>query len=413
VVGGTQANGVNFDKPDAVDVLDINKLEWTGKYDPTKYAEYEPADIIVSGNVRNNWPDNIDRDLLRVLNTTYDPDHTKLQKYWPYTTSAAPAATSLAPPPNDDNKWVTPVAAVLGVVGGLALVGLLLFFCVIRPRRNKNKLSEKRHSNATTDIDQEQGRNGRIKRWLGGTAAAPSTSGAKDIASDIFTETDGAVSPPPLARSETTQTNNPSELDNGYFRSGGAHLGRPPIYGGPGPHEIDSTRIHEVHGSLGNIHDVDIRQFSGYPASVLSANAGHHSVSATGGAADSDSVSQPTTTNIPPHGHPSPTASAASPSPRPSPVPMPAPLTTIPQTAATFVRKPVSPDFSGGSPTNRAVSPLMSEGESATFPRLGRQDRPGHRRNASSMSSGLSPLPSPGSPPSRDEDEGGGRGATI
>lgn len=379
VVGGTGRRGGFLNAPRIVDVLDIDigKVEWTGVYDSTKNDTYTPP-LGVGSDSR--WPDDMDDLLKEYLNTTYD--RTKLKTWSPYL-SEEPPPVPPSTPESSNKKWVTPVAATLGTVGGLALVGLLFFFCLWRPRRRRQQaLAAKRQSHATDETAHRSW----IDRWLGSTTAASSTPG-KDLGSDTLTETDGAMSPPPHAMSEGH--NHPSELE-GYFTGGSTYPGRPPLYGEPGPHEVDATDtgVHEVHGgssagNSGNRSADAFRQHPLHPPSVVSAG---HSRSVAG-----DSVSQPTDNKT--DGNSSPTASV-SPSP-PTRSPAAAPIGSISETAAFNLNGKDSAHDTrdlARAASNRAVSPILSEGE--------RPQRPGHRRHNSSMSSGLSPLPSPGAPES-------------
>lgn len=422
VIGGQGANRIALDQARAVDVFDINELQWTGRYDPTEWTSYIPPQALNDSEVATYRPSNMSDGLRTALGIAYDTERT--QTFYPYT----PLTTQVTPPsapsptPNPTPGYVVPVAATLGTVGGLAILGAIIF-CCRRHRRNKQRLTSHRESTSTAAAGHTP-TSGWIDKWRR-TAA---TSIAPKALSDTVTETDGAASPNPQAMSETTyrnSTTNPSELADGYFPRGG----RPPIY------EIDSSDVHEVHGrsSSGNIHDhshhhdrdpdLDPRRFPMYPPSVVS-GAGNHSRNAEQDLDDS-SVSHVTAATGSPRGHSSttaaatmgsPTASASSPRSSPGVVP----IASIPEAAAFSLNghhagsgggggggRPETPQESlARELSQRAVSPVQSEGGGR---QLQQQQRPGHRRHNSSMSSGFSPLPSPG----REEDLEGGHGHTL
>jgi hypothetical protein len=323
-------------------------------------------------------------DLRTIFEARYD--NSSMRALGPYASEPAPPS----PSPNDntdddddDDKWVVPVAATLGTVGGLAIVGLIAW-CLWRKRRqDKDTKQLKRHSQVTDNTAVSRGF---IGNWLRGTHAADPNG--KDMASEILTETEGPVS----ARPEMTQNRHPSELEAAYHSPGATSrwststVVRPPPGGDVGPHEVDarSTGLYEAHSrpslsSSTGYPDSDLRQHPLHPPSVVSG--GHAGSDASG------PISHPSATNgSNSNGNTSPSASAiGARSPH---------IHSIPE-AAGFALD--GHDLTPGSATPirdvdrpGAVSPVISDS--------GRQ-RPSHRRQGSSMSSIPSPLPSPNENP--------------
>ena len=381
VIAGTQQGGLALADSRLVDTFNLSTLQWSGKYDPEAHADYTPSDMIVKARPEDLFPDDIDPELRNLLNATYDVR--KIHNYGPYNSTLIPTPT---PPngngtdvPSTEKKWVVPVAATLGTVGGLAVLGLLFFFCFWRPRKQKQRAAH-RYSNVTTATAHRSW----IDRWRGSITAAESVP-----PKDLNSETDGAVS----LRPAMSETNQPGELEgrgyNGYNRwSTSTH--RPPVVGGVGPHEVGGAEnsIHEVHGNspasyIYGGQSPDLRQHHMHPPSVVS---GGHPRSEQG-----DSVSTPTY-RAQGGGASVPASSVhASASGRKSP--RPGPFSSISETAAFGAASDEKKDTEEPSNTNRhTVSPMMSPSSP--------DHRPHHRRHNSSMSSGLSsglsPLPSPG-----------------
>jgi hypothetical protein len=284
---------------------------------------------------------------------------------------------------DDDDKWVVPVAATLGTVGGLAIIGIIAWCLFRRRRKDKDTQQLKRHSQVTADTTASRGI---IGNWLRGTHTVDHNG--KDMASEILTETEGPVS----ARPDMTQNRHPSELEAAYLSPGATSrwststVVRPPPGGDVGPHEVDarSTGLYEAHGrpslsSSTGYPDSDLRQHPLHPPSVVSG--GHAGSEASG------PISHPSATNgSNSNGNTSPSASAiGTRSPH---------IHSIPEAAGWALDgRDVTPgnETPGRDPDRPgAVSPVISEG--------GRQ-RPTHRRQGSSMSSVPSPLPSPGENP--------------
>ncbi|KIX01879.1 uncharacterized protein Z518_09606 [Rhinocladiella mackenziei CBS 650.93] len=366
VIGGTSLAGSPLDTSNTVDVYNLNELNWTGSYDPDIHQPYQPHQTVLDVISATPTAGNMPSDIAGWFDTKYNMD--KIKFYGPYqkvseTTPSPPpsnATTSAtpSPAPNSDRPWVVPVAATLGTVGGLALVGALIFFCCCRGRFAKRR----GENQEAAEVSQ---RRSWIVPWIWSTSSgAP----GKDVTSDTITEVEHPSSP--------LQTTIPQELEGGYVAqsdgrgrdrwSSSTHVRSPPgEYAAPV--EAQDTAVHEVPGTsrINSADDInyDFRNMAMYPPSVVSG--GHLKT------LPSESISPPneSSTNAPASPH---TTSAAAPS-------SPRDFPTIPETDIAL-----SGAVTDNQGSERAVSPLTAR----------QTQRPGHGRRHSSMSSGMS-LPSP------------------
>jgi hypothetical protein len=352
VVGGTGAYEAPPNTNNTVDVYNLNELNWTGTYNPTVYQDYKPHQTVLDVISATPTASNLASDVAGWFRTKYDMDRIKF--YGPYksvsettsTTLAAATSTSAstsASTSGSDLDWVIPVAASVGTVGGLAIVGLLIFCCrkQIVERRRQNKEATEANNRESWPVP-------------------------KDAGSDTFTEVENPNSPPPMAMAH------PLELEGGYFAQSDADAStrrerwssstpvRSPRAEHAGPVEGPDTTVHEVHGSSQITHPDDInydfRNMSMYPPSVVS---GGHSTTAPSG-----SISWPNDSNTPALPHSTSAGAPGSPSAFP----------TI-----------LEGDAFGGEPSSafgQAVSPIDA-----------RHERPIHRRNLPSVSSEGMSLP--------------------
>ncbi|ETN46419.1 uncharacterized protein HMPREF1541_00603 [Cyphellophora europaea CBS 101466] len=382
VIGGTGMSARPLGPRSGIDVFDLNDLAWTGRYDPreSEHRPYSPTNAIRDAVAREPFASSMPQALRDIFSTRYSKE---IKEWGPYTLiddSAGPVPTNDPGNGGDDDGqpgWVVPVAATLGVVGGLAIIGIILFCW--RRRRIQKARDNKRHSNVTS----ETAKQGWITKWIGGTAS--DVPPGKDLASETYTEPEGNMATP-AQMSEA----HPSELEGrGYFpgsprtdhsRWSSSTAVRQPADGSAGPHEVhaDSSFIHEA-GARSPVPGSDIRQYPLYPPSVVS---GGHPRSVR-----SESISQPTDAGNASDGAASPTPSRSPPPPGTA-----AAMSSIPEAARFSLdhNNEEKRDDSGlaRATSGRAVSPIL--GEDGTL------QRPGHRRHNSSWSSTLSPLPSPG-----------------
>jgi Kelch motif len=360
VVGGTGASGGLPNTNNTVDVYNLNELNWTGTYDPTVYQDYKPHQTVLDVISATPTASNLASDVAGWFSTKYNMDRIKF--YGPYksvneTTPPPPTHTTTGTPtptPRPHRDWVVPVAASVGTVGGLALVGLLIFFCY-----HKQIAERRRQSKEPTEANN---RKSWIVPWLWSSSSA---AGGNDVGSDTITEVENPSSPPPMAMA------NPLELEGEYVAQSDADAStrrerwssstpvRSPRVEYAGPVEGPDTAVHEVHGSSRITHPDDInydfRNMAMYPPSFVS---GGHSTTAPSG-----SISGPNDSNTPALTHSTSAGAPGSPNAFP----------TI-----------LEGDAFGGEPSSafgRAVSPINA-----------RHERPIHRRNPSSVSSeGISP----------------------
>ncbi|KAK6382138.1 hypothetical protein LTS17_004023 [Exophiala oligosperma] len=388
-IGGTTISEQPLTTSRTVDVYNLNTLEWTGSYDPDVHDDYKPNQVVLnvisatptaSGMPSNiaSWFDN-KYDMSKITN--FGP----YKKQQPATTSSNGTSTPTPAPHHHNQDWVVPVAVVVSVVGGLILLGCLLFLCfrkrILEHRRRV--LRERENSIAAGN------RTSFILPWIFSTSSA---GAPKDVGSDTITEVEPAGSPPVMAPG-------PHEIDsrnrNDYFggsqpRWSSSTAVRSPRADWEGPAEAQDTGItpiHEVSGSpMSEKPDginYQFRNMAMYPPSVVST--GHHNIAAPQSATISNADESESVSAAGAAAPSSPrTASATNTSP-------PRGVPTIPEDgAATTLDSSDNGTESG--PGGAAVlgaldpvSPLTNK----------QQRRPVHNRHNSSVSSGVS-IPSPG-----------------
>ena len=204
-------------------------------------------------------------------------DQSKLQSFGPYipeTTAPSSASNTTAATSHHHHRdWVVPVAVVVPVVVVGALLGVLIFMCCRKARKDRSMHEQNSYQEANN-------RKSWIVPWIWSTSSAGNN---KDVATDSSVtevEHQHPHSPPPMAQVH------PHELEGG---GGGYFLGssnngdtrerwsqstqvRSPKMGYAGPVEGMNTEVHEVHGSSRKPDDTnyDIRNMAMYPPSVVS-----------------------------------------------------------------------------------------------------------------------------------------------
>lgn len=368
VIGGTTLGGAPLETEKTVDVFNLSSLEWTGVYDPTVDEPYRPNSAIRSVITATPTASGMAADVANLFKTTYDMS--RISTFGPFTEEATSSPTSNAtnsaiPGKHHDRGWVVPVAASVSVVGGLILLGALFFFCCYSRIRKQRQLHSQQE---TTEAGH---RKSMLLPWLWATnnAGAP-----KDIGSDTMTEVDHSI-PQELEGSQykgstyiAATEGNESHRNERWSSSTPVRSPRAEYVG---PVEAQGTAVNEAHAQSRSLNpdgiDYNIRNMALYPPSVVSGGNAPNERSTTISQSDGqeDAPASPRTTSA-----------AASASPRA--------FTTIPE--GNVPSGDTYPFASTMGPLDPAppVSPM------------GRQQRPGHNRNDSSVSSGMSmTLPSP------------------
>lgn len=370
VVGGTTDLGFLLSDT-GIDVFDLNKHEWTGKYDPASTATYSINATITTNIV----PAELSPELTTLLGTKY----TKLINHW-LPSTICPSAKKLP-------KWEIPVIVVCAVVAVAISGGLVFGLC-----RRQRKTSQ---SAARTEMRQNK-----VMSWFGRSSNAghdpvPETSHASgDTGVTMVNETDYfARSYPKTMHDGIYEVPNSAVTSPGIYssRNGTPYVTSPAL---SGSHEVDATSRHEMGSDMRG--PMSIREHPAYPLSIQ----GEFITSAR--------------SDITPISYPSENLSAARHHGGVSPYELPQDrsnedLRTPPDLSlahARAVRKdPVvgksfdidvpstqSPMDMPKTPVTRkpvASSQRMSMGETLE------QTRPSHRRNDSSISSNIPSLPSP------------------
>ncbi|KAK5051553.1 hypothetical protein LTR84_003205 [Exophiala bonariae] len=368
VVGGTAEYGLPFDINQAVDVYDLNELQWTGTYDPypEKHQQYQRNSLIQDVVSKRPVADSIDPLVAGWFNQTYQMD--KIKTY-PYNVSRPTTAGNPPPPANStlpvlpteghhkNRDWVVPVAAAVPSASVVLIIGLAILLW----RRKRRLESEDVNSNA------QNRPKSRIVPWIWATHQSH-----KEVGSDTMTEVEQAPpkSPEPLSPGlqELADTQKRGYFasvlsnDSSHHRWSSTTPARSPLnYDIHQEVEVPDNPVHEIEGEQRPLPtdqvNYDIRNQPMYPPTIVSG--GNHAFSTTG------SQSSPEDWQ-----HSGPLGGSLAPAP------------TSPRGIAIYPEGEYAhPDGLG--PLD--VSPLVDRPN----------QRPRHRRHNSSVSSGMS-LPSPG-----------------
>lgn len=152
-VGGNGQLGGSLTSDTIVDVLDLNTLEWTGKYNASSDSPFVVPAAIVT---QLNYPDGsgpgssvqvtgLNDTLNDLFSTAYSGE---VRTYFPYGSNSTGTNSTAGGevPKKKSNKWKIPVIATLCTVIPLAILALLLCFCVRRHRKNKQGADRTRQS---------------------------------------------------------------------------------------------------------------------------------------------------------------------------------------------------------------------------------------------------------------------------
>ncbi|KAI1618696.1 hypothetical protein EDD36DRAFT_39575 [Exophiala viscosa] len=364
-IGGTGQGGAPLTYQKAVDVFNLSSWEWTGVYDPNVDEPYRPHSSVLSVISATPTANGMVTEVARLFSTTYATTSISTFTYTQQATGTpAPASNTtspaIPPPKHHDRGWVIPVAVTVSVVVGLTLLGALFFFCCYSRMR---KHRQQQNQQETAEAGQ---RKSMLLPWLWAThnAGAP-----KDVGSDTITEVE-PTAPQELEGGVNKYYDGSESRRNARWSS--STPVRSPRADYIGPVEAQGTAVNEMHAQSKSIMpddiDYNIRNMALYPPSVVSGGNGPHE--------HSTSISQPDGSDEAP-ASPRTTSAAVPSSPRG--------FTTIPEgnvpSADTYPFAQILGPLDPAPP----VSPMGRQ-----------QQRPGHHRHNSSVSSGMSmTMPSP------------------
>lgn len=381
VIGGTDTGGTPLEPNQAIDVYNLNDLNWTGVYDPDVHQEYQPHQTILDVISKKPTADNMSQQIAGWFDQKYNMD--KIKFYGPYrreVTEPPPVSNSTSnntvpnnppdqgnstapnPPPEEphsDRSWVTPVAAAVPS-GAVVIIAIIFLLWWLRRR------SERRDRDTeTTEVNQ---RKSWIVPWLWATHPPQ-----KEAGSDTVTEVEPAPKSPPMSPApqelEGTQRDGyftPSDMNGSNRQRWSSNTpARSPLGDYTGPVEGPDNPVNPVHEVEGSDRPVasdqinyDIRNLAYYPPSIVSG--GNHGFTRSASLASPDEYHLPGPLETNNHIAPS-----------------------SPRGVAVFPEGDYAHQ-DGFGPLDRAVSPMTNR----------QNQRPSHNRHNSSVSSGMS-LPSP------------------
>ncbi|KAK4938510.1 hypothetical protein LTR10_021042 [Elasticomyces elasticus] len=364
VIGGTGQGGGSLTTEKSVDVFNLSSWEWTGVYDPTVDEPYRPNEAVLSVITATPTASGMVTAVARLFETKYDTSSISTFSFsaTSTTTPSSNATNSATPPPgkHHNRAWVVPVAVTVSVVGGLVILGALFFFCCY------SRIRKQRQQHNQQETAEAGHRKSMLLPWLWAThnAGAP-----KDVGSDTITEVEPTVPQELEGGGSKWYDGNESRRNERWSASTQV---RSPRADYDGPVEAQGTAVNEMHAQSKSINpdgiDYNIRNMALYPPSVVSGgNASHeHSTSISQVDGSEEAPASPRTT------------SATVPS-------SPRGFTTIPEgnvpSADTY-------------PFAATLGPL--DPAPPVSPMGRQQQRPGHHRHNSSVSSGMSmTMPSP------------------
>ncbi|KAK5091842.1 hypothetical protein LTR70_001153 [Exophiala xenobiotica] len=154
-VGGTNKLGGSLKTDTIIDVLDLNALSWTGKYNASANTTFNlPGSVVTQLKYPSAAGPGDDFQATGLNSTLDDLFSTQypgaVMTYNPYSTSNEGGGSNEGgeeqPKGDSKNKWKVPVIATLCSVGGVAIIAALLFCCFRRRRKNKNGVNKTQQS---------------------------------------------------------------------------------------------------------------------------------------------------------------------------------------------------------------------------------------------------------------------------
>jgi hypothetical protein len=396
VIGG---ENTNIDNPDGectngiFDVFNLSSLAWLGGYDPAIWADYTIPSIVAGNISATPTATSMDPSLSAILGTKYQKN---ISTYYPY--------TLLVPPSHSGPKWLPAVlGAVLGCVGLLVIVLAIWWFL----RRKSRK--------SVTPGTQSSGR---VHSWINGVSGKPEASvTTTDVEDPGSSPLAGYYEVPgdwkfrnDASETEAAATHRPATPRSVHAEAGGIeryemHAANTLPASPRSAHvEADGTERYEMHALERGSPDTPaemaasyrFRDHSLYPrdptgiSQTMSPTLGAGSTTSPDASSPSpyvlpqrlveadDAISQPTSDS------PQPSSPDQSP-----PIPSTAERGPSHKRTVSFMSSglPISTPTSSGSPDLDALEAASGLGYS--------NSRPVHTRNMSSMSSGITQLPSP------------------
>ncbi|KAJ6016977.1 hypothetical protein N7451_000356 [Penicillium sp. IBT 35674x] len=127
--------------------FNLNNLSFQDAYDPSQWSDYKVPDLLIaqiggdsSGGATTTAPSSWTNSSLEgILNTKYTKT---ISTYWPYNTTSTDSSTT-----THHKKFPTWAAAVIGVLCGLLVIGLILlaWFCLRRRQKRQLERQEEVH----------------------------------------------------------------------------------------------------------------------------------------------------------------------------------------------------------------------------------------------------------------------------
>jgi len=157
-IGGTGQLGASLTSDTIIDVLDLNTLEWTGKYNASSDTNFSLPDVIVkqlnypsvAGPGENAQVTGLNSTLNDLFSTRYSGE---VKTYYPYGSNSTGGGEQ--PQKHSKNTWKVPLIAVLCTVIPILIIVVLLLFCLRRHRRSKQ------------GVDRTQQSRKNVFSWLG------------------------------------------------------------------------------------------------------------------------------------------------------------------------------------------------------------------------------------------------------
>ncbi|KAJ6086056.1 hypothetical protein N7486_010337 [Penicillium sp. IBT 16267x] len=127
--------------------FNLNNLSFQDAYDPAQWSDYKVPDLLIaqiggdsSGGATTTAPSSWTNSSLEAI---FNAKYTKtISTYWPYNTTSTDSSTTTHP-----KKFPTWAAAVIGVLCGLLVIGLIIlaWFCLRRRQRRQLEKDEVIH----------------------------------------------------------------------------------------------------------------------------------------------------------------------------------------------------------------------------------------------------------------------------
>ncbi|OJJ45849.1 hypothetical protein ASPZODRAFT_133721 [Penicilliopsis zonata CBS 506.65] len=199
-VGGVHVGPTNCLEGGIIVNFNLNTLLFQDDYNPTQWSDYQVPDLVIaqiggnsSGGATTTAPSSwTNTSLAKIFDTSYNKTITT---YWPYGTSDTTTTSTSDHKSDGLPHWA---AAVIGVVCGLVVVALLVWFWFYRRRRHQRRVAEAEAVKETGTTEQP--------KWMYGSGPMAPGPGPKSTSTAVETVANESTADDSVATAATPGT---------------------------------------------------------------------------------------------------------------------------------------------------------------------------------------------------------------